>query len=80
MNMKRLILSLLCIAAFSMIAMTGCKKDKKDTVDLDRISERWAFSHERDKAVMIFFKDGTAAFDGVMYKSYEITDSFIRFT
>jgi hypothetical protein len=82
MNVKRLVLLLLCIASLSMVAMTGCKKDGKDKekYDPELISERWAFSHERDKAVMIFFKDGTAAFDGVMYKSYEMTDSFIRFT
>ena len=70
MKRKSLILLLLCIVICSASVMTGCKKK----------NEAWAFSHEQEKAVMTFYADGTASYDGKSYKSYEVTDDHILFT
>lgn len=80
--MKKRIVVLFGLALLLFGALCGCGKDKpakpeekeKDTV------EEWAYSHNKENAVMLFYKDGSAAFDGIKYKSYEVGDKTICFT
>ncbi|MBO4668501.1 MAG: hypothetical protein J5648_00830 [Lachnospiraceae bacterium] len=79
MRIKRAVLMAFSIMMMCFI-LTGCKEDTKNKEDLSNVAERWAYSHETDKAVLILYKDGTASFNGIKYKSYEVTDKSYKFT
>lgn len=77
--MKRRILVLFCISVLLLGALGGCGKKPAAKKEKETVEE-WAFFHDRENAVMIFNKDGSASFDGKSYKSYEVGEKTIRFT
>ncbi|MBO4484727.1 MAG: hypothetical protein J5738_05015 [Lachnospiraceae bacterium] len=83
-------IGVLMIAVFS---LSGCKNGSSgkhaantvtptasEAVKTDEMSEQWVYVHDHAVPAMVFYKDGTATYDGVKYKSYEVLENTIRFT
>ena len=69
MNVKK-VLALFLVLVFCTMAFAGCEKSKK-------VVEQWAYPHDEEKAILSFYKDGSAEFDGKSYKRYEIANNVI---
>ncbi|MBQ6661892.1 MAG: hypothetical protein IJM57_10845 [Lachnospiraceae bacterium] len=92
MNRKRMIFTLIGLLTLFVFALSGCDQGKTNNTSgapeatptppekPDNVDRWWAETTERGKAFMIFYKDGSAMYDGKNYKSYEVTDTAIRFT
>ena len=86
MNCKKIAFAWIGILIFGVLSLSGCGNKGTVTptvptaVKSDDVSQQWVYIHERENAAMIFYKDGTAFYDGVKYKSYEVGEKTIRFT
>ena len=65
-----------------LLLMTACAKNKSDIVlsnEALEICGSWAYIHDKETAIAVFRKDGTAQYEGKSY-SFECQSQFIKLT
>jgi len=93
MKHKKIAFAWIGILMIVVFSMSGCKSESNGksaantatptpgtAVKTDDMAEQWVYIHDRTVPAMILYKDGTASFDGVKYKSYEVLENTVRFT
>ena len=73
--------SILLIAVISILTFSGCSKKNKPSkaIEEDGIYGSWAYIHDKETEVAVFYKDGTAKYENKDY-DFKCDNEFISLT
>ncbi len=74
---RYLAIFLVIMLILSMLTSCGAESDSAASDKAANIYGSWAYSHDKEKAIVIFCKDGSAQYEGKDY-SYEYDSEFIK--
>ncbi|MBO4398552.1 MAG: hypothetical protein J5795_00300 [Lachnospiraceae bacterium] len=94
MNHKKIASVWIGILMIGVLSLSGCGKSKNGwaakeasvtptattPAKAENVSQQWVYIHDRGNLAMVFYKDGTALYNGEKYKSYEEGEEKIRLT
>lgn len=76
MNITKVLPAIFAVV-FMLLLMTACGNDTTKSNEAQGILGSWAYTHDKETAVAIFRKDGTAQYEGKNY-SFKCDSQFIK--